>query len=363
MIGALTAAAAGAISGLVIVMANSSSTKRLRDDTDGNLHRHNVGLQSVTGSYSISFDSAFMQRDVRLIEVSEDLVNCLISGESLNIIGPVEASGKGDDSHAVLTTGHKTFSIKKVETSNAVYLLNPSNSDVFTIHSASQDYYELKLIPPRISKIRDLLQSSVYDGMDCEAMSNIEQSNLLSYNELRCQVQASDTEFSAALFSFGVVELRGKMRQLSKQAIAETTKQLIYTIIENDWDIDNISEESCSTSIPDTDPILLNFSLKSLGESITSSSLQDKIGSNFWALNKDAVSRATAHNLFRAQGQSTKVTHFISVKHEVSAMASYTTIFHAFYFSHGSVRIFFEHGMLRLRVPIFLTQGCLKESR
>lgn len=299
-------------------MANSSSTKRLRDDTDENVHRHSVGLQSVTGSYSISFDSAFMQRDVRLIEVSEDLLKCLTAGESLNIIGPVEPCGKGDDSHAVLTTGHKTFSIKKVETSNAVYILNPSSSDVYTIHSASQDYYELKLIPPRISKISGLLLSSVYDGIEIEATNSIDQSNLLSYDELRLQIQASDTEFSAALFSLGVVELRGKMRQLSKQAIAETTKQLIYTIIENDWDIKNISEESCSIAIPDTDPILLNFSLKSLGQRVTSGSLQDLVGSNIWALSKDAVSRATAHNLFRAQGQSTKVSYVLLIKHEIS---------------------------------------------
>ncbi len=63
------------------------------------------------------------------------------SGGDLRIIGD-------ESSDAVFCTMNKTYSIKKVETSNAVCLVPPidkSDDPVFFIEVIKQDYYEVKL--------------------------------------------------------------------------------------------------------------------------------------------------------------------------------------------------------------------------
>lgn len=290
-------------------MSDSTSSKRRRSDTTDNVGSKVVGLQNVIGKTSITFDVNFLKRDIRLIEVTEDILKSILDREVLKIIGPVKSSGKGVASDAVLTSNDKTFSIKKVETSNAVYILNPSSSDVYTIQSASQDYYELKSIPPRIERICEMLKLSLFDGGDTGTENLVDASCLLSYDDLRNEIQASDKEFSDILFSLGVVELGGKMRLLSKTAIAETTKQLIYTIIEKGWNINDISQKLCESSIPQTDPVLLAFSLKTLCSKTSSKSMDDAtLEPGHWVLDKDTISKATAHNLFQSQSDPTAVT-------------------------------------------------------
>jgi Sister chromatid cohesion protein Dcc1 len=290
-------------------MSDVISPKRRRSDVAEIVGSNIVGLQNVIGKTSIIFDVNFLKRDIRLVEVTEDILQSIRNKEVLKIIGPVKSSGKGVASDAVLTSNDKTFSIKKVETSNAVYILNPSSSDVYTIQSASQDYYELKSISPRIEKICEMLKLSLFDGTDTGTENQVDASCLLSYDDLRNEIQASDSEFSDILFSLGVVELSGKMRLLSKTAIAETTKQLIYTIIEKGWDINHISQNLCESSIPQTDPVLLAFTLKTLCSKTCSKSLNDGAQEpGYWALDKDTISKATAHNLFKSQSDPTAVT-------------------------------------------------------
>ena len=290
-------------------MLESSSNKKQRQDTT-DVAITEIGLQSKIGVSSILYNHDYLERDVRLIEVSEDILKCVSDGEILKIIGLVEASGKGSIADTVLTTDEKTFLIKKVETSNAVYIVHPSNTDNYSVKAASQDYYELKLIPARLEKISDILQSSQYTGVDDELAMQNDGSRFLSYEDLRNQVQASDHEFSSALFSLGVVELKGKMRLISKAAKTETIQQLIYTIIEQGWDLCSINEVICRSLIPDTDPVLLKFCLKSLGHKTSSESrdtglLQEE--SDIWTLDRDTISRATAHNLFKSQKDPSKV--------------------------------------------------------
>ena len=287
-------------------MADSSASKRSRSEISGNAATGAIGLPNRIGRSSIFFGSDFADRDVRLIEISEELLKQLDSRDSLKIIGPVEASSSQGATDAVLTSKNKTFSIKKVETSNAVYLVDPSKSETYRIQSASQDYYELKSIPPRIERIKELCAE--YDGIS-EDLNSDTVPPLLSYDELRCQIQASDEEFESSLFKLAIVKLNGKMRCLSKIAIRETIQKLLLTIMEERWDINCINENLCVRNIPDTDPILLNFSLQSLGEKISVSG--DKMGQgqgqgqgqepSIWTLDHNTIARSTAHRLFNSQ--------------------------------------------------------------
>jgi hypothetical protein len=265
------------------------------------------------GQATLSFAKTFGSHDVRLIELPEDVLKSIEEGETLKIIGPLgdgksssgssssgssssSSSSKAGPTDAVLCTSSKTFTIKKVETSNSVFVIPPSEDGGtdFKIHSLSQFYYELKSAPARTERVAELLRRAEYHGAASEEAGADagDPSAWLSYDELRAEVQASDEEFAASLFALGVVELRGKMRLLSKTAVREVTRDLIDTLMERGWPIDRVDHQQCLAAMPGTDPVLLEFALKTLGT---------LIDSGVWALSREAVCQATAHILFNAQ--------------------------------------------------------------
>jgi hypothetical protein len=65
----------------------------------------------IDTSTSISFSANFRNREMKLIELNQEVAKKIETGESLKIIGSI-----GGD--AVLSTNDRTYSIKKVETSN-----------------------------------------------------------------------------------------------------------------------------------------------------------------------------------------------------------------------------------------------------
>ena len=114
-------------------------------------------LANGQGKKTLTFSSGFGGHDVRLIEISEDMAKCIERGEALSIIGSNDTS-KGGSTDAVLCSQNKTFTIKKVETSNSVLIVPPSNENTYQIHSLSQYYYELKPTPARTERIVELLR-------------------------------------------------------------------------------------------------------------------------------------------------------------------------------------------------------------
>ena len=287
-----------------------------------------VGLENASltgvGQTTLSFSRSFGSHDVRLIELPADVLKGIEEGQTLKIIGPSgdgkssssSSSGSGSSgsksgpTDAVLCTSSKTYTIKKVETSNSVFVIPPSDDGGcdFKIHSLSQFYYELKSAPPRTERVSELLRRAEYHGVaseeaEADAAETDPSAPLLTYSELRAEVQASDEEFAASLFALGVVELRGKMRLLSKTAVREVTRDLIDTLMERGWPIDRVDHQECLVAMPGTDPVLLEFALKTLGtpDSNNSSSSSSSSGSSLWSLSREAVCQATAHILFNAQ--------------------------------------------------------------
>ena len=117
-------------------------------------------MESLTngqGTKTLTFSTSFGGNDVRLIEISEDMAKSIERGETLSIIGSNETS-KGGTTDAVLCSQNKTYTIKKVETSNSVLIVPPSDENTYQIHSLSQYYYELKPTPARTERIVELLR-------------------------------------------------------------------------------------------------------------------------------------------------------------------------------------------------------------
>jgi len=84
---------------------------------------------------TITFSQTFQNERYKIVEAPEDILRVVNSGGDLTLKG---TEGVSD---AVLCTSSKTYTLKKVETSNSVFLVPPSASD-FEIVSKSSQFYE-----------------------------------------------------------------------------------------------------------------------------------------------------------------------------------------------------------------------------
>lgn len=103
-------------------------------------------------------------------------------------------------------------------------------------------------------------------------------------------------EITSALQKLRVIEwIDGKVRMISKEALREILRELISVIIENDWNIECIDGQVLSNNLS-IDRRLLLYALTTLG-SCEPCNLQPTIDTT-WILNKELVSKATAHLAF-----------------------------------------------------------------
>jgi hypothetical protein len=112
-----------------------SPSKRHRGDTV--VPTKVAPLVTVTTA-TITFSDTFQPERYKIIEAPEDILRAVNSGSALTLKG---TEGVSD---AVLCTENKTYSLKKVETSNTVFLVPPS-SDRFQVVSKSAQFYEVHL--------------------------------------------------------------------------------------------------------------------------------------------------------------------------------------------------------------------------
>ena len=238
------------------------------------------------------FPAHYATRDLRLLEVPEELAAKVMQGENLKLVGEV------DGADTVLCTGSKTYSMKKVETSNTIFVIGGSETSEFELTSRCSDYYEIRSTAPRLEQVEQLLRPAQYDGAEAEAENPVDPNNLLSLSELQERVQASQEELAAALQSHGVVEMDGKLRIVSRAALREVARGLLDTVIERGWSLTGLEVDKCSAAM-NVDAVLLRFTLAKMGEEVA----EPEGSSSRWNLDAGAVARVTAHGLFFAQQQ------------------------------------------------------------
>lgn len=272
-------------------------SKKLRIDNEpalSQLFTSNGNDQKST----LWFSRQFEDRDFRLIEVTDEILNDIIENKSacLKMIGDPK-------NPVVLCTGHNSFSVKKVETSNALFIVPPSASNDFSIQSNSSHYYELKNMPGKVDQLETLLGSSEY-ASDIDSTPHKE----LHLEDIEKCVQASKAEILVALKKLGVVELNGKMRMVSKQANIELTSTIFDTIIENNWKIESIDEKVLMANLPsDTHLVMVRHILGTLGDEIIEEGNSSCIQ---WNLDKHKVFRASAHIVFMSPDSLHDKSHF-----------------------------------------------------
>jgi sister chromatid cohesion protein DCC1 len=276
------------------------------------------------GVVKLVYSENFNGRDLRLMEAPKEVVSYVLGGHDLNLIGPKVANGD-----VVLCTADKTFSVKRVETSNSLFLIPPSTSGdgEFTLECAIKDYYEVKPIEAKTDKIAEILKSSLYEGStgapgegDEEGEQAVDEGELLTRAQLEEQVQASKAELEATLEALGVVEVRGKMRLLDVNLRRACTRELLDTVMVNKWSMDSVDEKECRSCMVDTDHTYLWHALHSLGTHVSGSSSSSSSSSNsnsnssnssgakVWCLDKEKVAKATAHILFQNRSSKDSTT-------------------------------------------------------
>jgi len=263
------------------------------------------------------FSRTFTERDLRLIEVTQDIADSVQKGEVLKIMGVVGSDGASKPSstsgEAVLCTKDKTFSIKKVETSNSVFMVPPSSSGSFTIESRCGEYYELKQIPGKMGQLAEILEKSLYRGIDetAEELEKLKKEGaLLTRSQVMQMVQASEKELEGAFSAHGVVELGGYMRMLSKHALRDVTQSLLNELIEKGWQLDSISEADYVADLSKTEATLAMLALSRLGERKNKNGTDEgeEPSSFVWSLDHAKVAKASAHILFQSHLQDNVVS-------------------------------------------------------
>ena len=110
-----------------------------------------------------------MGEEIKLLEVTKDVAECLKSGDILTI--------RGDESeNAVLCSSNKTFDIKEAETSNSLMMLDkvtlPVNIEKTTsdrklgwstVGGVFHKYVEIIEIRPKLRKVKEVLSQNLYN--------------------------------------------------------------------------------------------------------------------------------------------------------------------------------------------------------
>jgi sister chromatid cohesion protein DCC1 len=170
---------------------------------------------------SLLFSADFPGRDIRLIEITPELLDQYEKGNSFKLVGPKDSSFD-----AVLCTDDKTYTIKKVETSNSLFLIPPSSTQEHSVIGCCRHYYELKSTAPRLQKVVELLRIGEYCGKEKEKEKEDDEGNIkaptrnfYTEEELRSEIQASRAELDSYLDQLGVVAIEGNIRMVSREYI------------------------------------------------------------------------------------------------------------------------------------------------
>jgi hypothetical protein len=149
-----------------------------------------------------------------------------------------------------------------------------------------------------VHQLHDILKQSVYKGCKSDKDSPPKPDFLLGLNDIMSRVQASQKEIQLALITMHAIDINGYVRMLDRSVLYETFKDVIDTIIENQWCIDRIPQSDINQILSGTDSAFLQHALSVLG------TLNEDQA--FWTLDSAKVARTVAHILFqeRARGVS-----------------------------------------------------------
>jgi len=260
--------------------------RSLGDVTDMISHAKLIESDLLPLSQVVSFTTSMMGEEMKLLEVTKDVAECLKSGDILTI--------RGDESeNAVLCSSNKTFEIKEAETSNSLMMLDKvilpadiekKNSDSgrklgwSTVGGVFHKYVEIIEIRPKLRKIKEVLSQNLYNED-----TRRENKKGVSLSDLLETIQASEEELRQGLQHYECVSVSDTWFMLDQDYQMMVLSRILKFFDENSWKFDMVHKTETVVALSE----LVN-------EEIVSQVFDlycDKIDSDDFKLNREKVSR------------------------------------------------------------------------
>eukprot|EP01033_Poteriospumella_lacustris_P007286 gene7286-5239_t len=215
----------------------------------------------------------------KVIEVTNDFVKAIEAGEKLVLKGTATEE-------AVLCMSNKTFALKRVEQSNAVFLFNAQqDAQRYAMHSEVKDFFE---IIPTVGKTK-----SVESLLLQKALESASYAATVAY--LQENVMASDAEIDEALRRCRAVDDDGRLVTISFTQVVETFEVLFPAVLRHDLSLAALSEATLATHLADrTTRAMLHFILREIG----ASSVGTEDGDVVWTITDEQAALCLAHVAF-----------------------------------------------------------------
>jgi len=260
--------------------------RSLGDVTDMISHAKLIESDLLPLSQVVSFTTSMMGEEMKLLEVTKDVAECLKTGDILTI--------RGDESeNAVLCSSNKTFEIKEAETSNSLMMLDKvilpadiekKNSDSgrrlgwSTVGGVFHKYVEIIEIRPKLRKIKEVLSQNLYNED-----TRRENKKGVSLSDLLETIQASEEELRQGLQHYECVSVSDTWFMLDQDYQMMVLSRILKFFDENSWKFDMVHKTETVEALSE----LVN-------EEIVSQVFDlycDKIDSDDFKLNREKVSR------------------------------------------------------------------------
>jgi len=256
----------------------------LGDVTDMISHAKLIESDLLPLSQVVSFTTSMMGEEIKLLEVTKDVAECLKSGDILTI--------RGDESeNAVLCSSNKTFDIKEAETSNSLMMLDkvilPANIEKTTsdrklgwstVGGVFHKYVEIIEIRPKLRKVKEVLSQNLYNED-----TRREGKKGKSLSDLLETIQASEEELRQGLQHYECVCVGDSWFMLDQDYQMMVLSRILKFFDENSWKFDLVHKIETVEALSE----LVN-------EEIVSQVFDlycDKLESDDFKLNREKVSR------------------------------------------------------------------------
>eukprot|EP00698_Gefionella_okellyi_P017392 TRINITY_DN5072_c0_g1_i2.p1 TRINITY_DN5072_c0_g1~~TRINITY_DN5072_c0_g1_i2.p1 ORF type:complete len:300 (+),score=52.07 TRINITY_DN5072_c0_g1_i2:19-918(+) len=256
-------------------------------------------------TFHLAFSNTFTasQDEIQMFELPDKIMQRLKTGEQIYL-----SAEEGED--AVLITENETFALKKAETTNSLFITPPVEPDPDeptakrirrTVVASLGHVYELVPTPPKLSKLKTMLQELPYRGpAPSDSAQQVDAHlHLYTMEQLLNSVQASESEIRAYLKELKAVELHGFVRVLHPDYEDAILHSIMLTITSEGYDASALSERDMCTQVDEPAEcvrhILGVYSRNSAGEPVITT--DERTGDRVIALNPDRLCRWNAQRL------------------------------------------------------------------
>jgi len=197
-----------------------------------------AGVTNSKGTIqTLKYSTEWMKSDYKLLELNNELLQNLNQGDEIVI--------RGDkDDETVLCSNNKTYELRAADTSNTLLLLpelttpdcNNTAAEVECVDrsvlSCFSTYYEVRLIQPRLERLKNILEKNAYNGKaeDEATKEKYATSQLLDI------IQASEDELNVGLEKLGALQIDGCWRVLDTNYREKAFSQILALIEEKSWE-------------------------------------------------------------------------------------------------------------------------------